>query len=149
MFFLNVPRAAIVLALSPRFIPETRDRSRSSRVDYPGTALAVLDAGRSQVFAGEYRIENGPMLISEQLLSDEEFVLRAQVIPVITSDSRVAELARTVQSRVVVADRPRADTIVRQAWIKIAAGETVPPEVLDANYLRRSDAEIFSKAQPL
>ena len=114
-----------------------------------GSVLAALDAGRSQKFVGEYSIENSPTLTSEQLLSDEEFVVRAQNTPVITSDPRVAELARTVQSRVVVADRPRADTIVRQAWMKIAMGETVLPEILDANYLRRSDAEIFSsKAQP-
>jgi EmrB/QacA subfamily drug resistance transporter len=50
VFFLNVPLAAIVLALSLRFMPETRDRSRSSRVDYSGTALAVLGLG-ALVFA--------------------------------------------------------------------------------------------------
>jgi EmrB/QacA subfamily drug resistance transporter len=50
VFFLNVPLAAIVLTLSLRFMPETRDRSRSSRVDYAGTALAVLGLG-ALVFA--------------------------------------------------------------------------------------------------
>lgn len=114
-----------------------------------GSVLTALDAGRNQVFTGEYNLENSPTLTSEQLLSDVEFVERAEKSPVITSDPRVAELARTVQSRAVVVDRPRADTIVRLAWIKISAGETVLPEILDANYLRRSDAEIFSsKAQP-
>src|SRR6476661_1525680 len=50
VFFLNVPLAVIVFALSERFMPETRDRSRSSRVDYPGAALAVLGLG-AVVFA--------------------------------------------------------------------------------------------------
>ena len=109
-----------------------------------GLVTAALDAGRKQVFAGEYNIEDGPTLISERLLSDEEFQQRAQSAPVITADVRVADLARTAQSRVVVVERPRADTIVRQGWLKIEAGETVLPEVLDANYLRRTDAEIFS-----
>jgi EmrB/QacA subfamily drug resistance transporter len=45
VFFLNVPLAVIVFALSARFMPETRDPSRSARVDYPGTALAVLGLG--------------------------------------------------------------------------------------------------------
>ena len=33
----------------------------------------------------------------------------------------------------------------RLAIRKILAGETVAPEELDANYIRRSDAEIFAK----
>ncbi|HEY7169934.1 MAG TPA: MFS transporter [Vicinamibacterales bacterium] len=45
VFFLNVPLAVIVFALSVRFMPETRDASRGFRVDYPGTALAVLGLG--------------------------------------------------------------------------------------------------------
>jgi len=110
-----------------------------------GSVIAALDAGRNQIFAGEYRIENGPSLIAEQLLSDQEFQEKARVTPLITADVRVADLARTVQSRVVVVERARADTIVRQGWIKIEAEETILPELLDANYLRRSDAEIFSQ----
>lgn len=109
-----------------------------------GSVLAALDAGRNEIFTGDYDIEGSPALTSEQLLADSKFIERAEKTPIITSDTRVAELARTVQSRVVVVDRPRADTIVRLAWIKIVAGETVLPEILDANYLRRSDAEIFS-----
>jgi tRNA threonylcarbamoyladenosine biosynthesis protein TsaB len=111
-----------------------------------GTVIAGFDAGRNQIFTGEYKIENGPVLIAEKLLSDGEFQDKARGVPVITADVRVADLARTVQSRVVVVERPRADTIVRLGWIKIEAGETVLPELLDANYLRRSDAEIFSQS---
>jgi EmrB/QacA subfamily drug resistance transporter len=50
VFFLNVPLAAIVIALSARFMSESRDASRTSRIDVAGAALAVLGLG-SVVFA--------------------------------------------------------------------------------------------------
>jgi EmrB/QacA subfamily drug resistance transporter len=45
VFFLNVPLAAIVLILSLRFMNESRDPSRSSRIDWVGAALAVVGLG--------------------------------------------------------------------------------------------------------
>src|SRR6195256_6541978 len=42
IFFLNVPLAAVVLALSIRFMKESRDPSRTARIDWIGTSLAVL-----------------------------------------------------------------------------------------------------------
>jgi EmrB/QacA subfamily drug resistance transporter len=50
VFFLNVPLAAMVIALSVRFMDESRDASRSSRIDWTGAALAVLGLG-AVVFA--------------------------------------------------------------------------------------------------
>jgi hypothetical protein len=44
--------------------------------------------------------------------------------------------------RVVQVDHPRADFIARMGFEKIQAGEIISPELLDANYIRRSDAEI-------
>src|SRR5439155_391340 len=44
-FFLNVPFAAIVLALSLRFMDESRDPSRTPQIDWLGAALAVLGLG--------------------------------------------------------------------------------------------------------
>jgi EmrB/QacA subfamily drug resistance transporter len=45
VFYVNVPIAAIVLALSLLWVRETRDPSRTSRVDWSGAALAVLGLG--------------------------------------------------------------------------------------------------------
>src|SRR5262249_21522328 len=42
VFFLNVPLAAIVIFLAQRYIPESRDATRGSRVDWKGAGLAVL-----------------------------------------------------------------------------------------------------------
>jgi hypothetical protein len=38
--------------------------------------------------------------------------------------------------------------IARLGWRKLQAGETVSPEQLEANYMRRSDAEMFVKPVP-
>ncbi len=35
--------------------------------------------------------------------------------------------------------------IARFGWRKLQAGDTVSPEQLEANYMRRSDAEMFVK----
>src|SRR5258707_5377379 len=48
-FFLNVPLAVVVLVLSLRFMNESRDPSRTARIDWAGAALAVLGLG-STVF---------------------------------------------------------------------------------------------------
>src|SRR5437899_10131022 len=45
VFFLNVPLAVIVLGLSLRFMNETRDPSRTTRIDWSGAVLAVLGLG--------------------------------------------------------------------------------------------------------
>jgi EmrB/QacA subfamily drug resistance transporter len=45
IFFLNVPLAAVVIALSLRFMRESRDETRGNRVDWAGAILAVLGLG--------------------------------------------------------------------------------------------------------
>ena len=45
VFFLNVPLAAGVIAISLRFMDESRDRSRAGGVDWTGAALTVVALG--------------------------------------------------------------------------------------------------------
>src|SRR5471032_74526 len=45
VFFLNLPLAAAVLVLSLRFMDESRDSSRSARIDWTGAVLGVLGLG--------------------------------------------------------------------------------------------------------
>jgi len=45
VFFLNVPLAVVVLVLSLRFMDESRDPSRTARIDWAGAGLAVLGLG--------------------------------------------------------------------------------------------------------
>ena len=106
--------------------------------------IAVLDAGRNQVYVGEYTLGDGiAIIVGESLLTQEELlglVKRFGEAAVMTPDEAIVEL---VHARRVA--RPQSDAIARLALRKILAGETVAPEELDANYIRRSDAEIFSR----
>ncbi|MGH9410927.1 MAG: MFS transporter, partial [Vicinamibacterales bacterium] len=45
VFFLNVPFAIAVVALSWRYVPESRDPGRTSRIDWVGAGLAVGGLG--------------------------------------------------------------------------------------------------------
>ena len=65
----------------------------------------------------------------------------------VTSDAELAEIdckARWGRVSVSRVDRD-AVSLARLGWRKLRAGETVSPERLEANYMRRSDAEIFAK----
>ncbi|HLW51399.1 MAG TPA: tRNA (adenosine(37)-N6)-threonylcarbamoyltransferase complex dimerization subunit type 1 TsaB [Candidatus Angelobacter sp.] len=120
-----------------------------------GRIAAALDAGRSEIFFGLYEVSaTRAALISESLLSRGQFQeqLRGDLQLLVTSDSSVAQMARGAASPVPVevADRPDSSLIARVGLKKLLHGETVSIEALDANYIRRSDAEIFSrpKVQP-
>ena len=84
----------------------------------------------------------------EELLTQQDFLaslIAEGPASVITSDAAIAELASASHSAVQVVTRPGSEVIARIGAEKLLAGETVSVEALDANYLRRSDAEIFFK----
>ncbi len=111
-----------------------------------GKVLAALDAGRGEVYAGEYEIAGGQTrLLREQLVRKEEFLQRARGRVVSTPDAALAEIARDAGLSVSTLERVSAEMIARLGYRKLRAGESVPPERLEANYIRRSDAEIFAK----
>lgn len=110
--------------------------------------LAVLDAGRNEVYAGDYDLEPQVRLHSERLLSREAFLVEARERAVVTPDADLAEAARAAGATVQQIEYPGSGVIARLGWEQIQRGETVRPEELEANYIRRSDAEIFSKPKP-
>lgn len=112
-----------------------------------GKVLAALDAGRGEVYVGEYdpsRLQEEAEEAQEQLLTKEEFQARARGVVVATPDEALAELAGAGTMRVPV---PDSGMIARVGWRRLEARQTVTPERLEANYIRRSDAEIFSKSR--
>ncbi|MGH9508569.1 MAG: tRNA (adenosine(37)-N6)-threonylcarbamoyltransferase complex dimerization subunit type 1 TsaB [Terriglobales bacterium] len=110
-----------------------------------GRALAVLDASRQEVFAGEYDVGSESRLVGEWLLTQEEFLARAgSGIQLVTCDDTIARLCSGRGLAATRIERPRSDTVARLGLRKILAGQTVSAEALDANYIRRSDAEIFA-----
>jgi tRNA threonylcarbamoyladenosine biosynthesis protein TsaB len=111
-----------------------------------GDVLAALDAGRQQVYVGEFNISSsGGIRLNERLLTHDEFVKRALGANVVTPDSEIAQIVRSAGAVVQIVDIPRADTIARLGWKRIRSGETVGPEELEVNYVR-PDAETFTKS---
>jgi tRNA threonylcarbamoyladenosine biosynthesis protein TsaB len=111
-----------------------------------GKVIAALDAGRGDIYAGQYRVNSsGAHLESERLLTRLELMRLAVGCVVVTADHPLAEEARGAALQVEEIDLPRADTIASLGWKKILTGGTVLPAELDANYIRRS-SEIFSKS---
>jgi EmrB/QacA subfamily drug resistance transporter len=56
VFLLNLPLAAVVLAVTRRWVPETRDEQAAGRLDLTGAALAALGLG-----AAVYALTEGPV----------------------------------------------------------------------------------------
>lgn len=110
-----------------------------------GTVLAALDAGRGQIYVGEYEGKS-PAGLGESLVGQHEFLDTVAGRLIVTPDSSIAEVARAAGLKVLHIEKLQSDVIARVGWRKIQAGETISPEDLDANYIRRSDAEIFAKS---
>jgi tRNA threonylcarbamoyladenosine biosynthesis protein TsaB len=110
-----------------------------------GRVIAVLDAGRGEVYAGEYEVDaSGAHFVSERLLGRAELMESGAGSVIVTADPGLADAVRDAGLRVEEIELPRSDVIARLGWQKIQAGEIVSPEGLEANYLWRS-SEIFSR----
>jgi tRNA threonylcarbamoyladenosine biosynthesis protein TsaB len=111
--------------------------------------IAALDAGRGQAYAGEYEvIHETATCLSERLLSREEFVALARSQPgtqVASPDRLTLQWCSSAGVRTVEIERPTSAIVARIGLRRLLAGQTVSPEELEANYIRRSDAEIFSR----
>jgi tRNA threonylcarbamoyladenosine biosynthesis protein TsaB len=140
---LQKPIAAISLLEAVAWSSTARGAAR-------GRVLAALDAGRGDVYAGDYELEPHVHMQSERLLSREEFIAEARGAEatqkaVVTPDALLAETVRAAGIRSELIEYPSVGVISRLGWERLQRGETVRPEELEANYIRHSDAEIFSK----
>jgi len=135
---------ALAEALGKPIAPVSLLEAVAAAGSFRGKVLAVLDAGRGEIYAGNYEVGNVVTMLSECLLTREEFLAESAHYPVITPDPSLAEIASRGGARVETIERPGSAAIARLGWKKILSGATVPPETLEANYIRRSDS-IFSK----
>jgi tRNA threonylcarbamoyladenosine biosynthesis protein TsaB len=115
-----------------------------------GQILAALDAGRGDVYLGDYELRPPMHMHSERLLSREEFLAEvrdaeATYKAVVTPSAVLAEAVRAAGNQVELIEYPNAGVIAHLGWERLQRGQTVRPEELEANYIRHSDAEIFSK----
>lgn len=108
-----------------------------------GRVVSALDAGRGEIYAGVYEIENGgARCVSETLETMATFTVITEEQAVVTPDARLAERLQRALLNVTPISPPLADAVALLGFEKIQAGETIAPELLDATYIRRSDAEI-------
>lgn len=112
---------------------------------FRGRVLATLDAGRNEIYVGEYDLTNGARLIGERLVTRQEFLSYGRGRKVVTPDRSIAADARGAGFEVEEVEWPTSIAIARIGWQRILQGLTTAPEDLEANYIRRSDAEIFGK----
>jgi tRNA threonylcarbamoyladenosine biosynthesis protein TsaB len=114
-----------------------------------GRIFAALDAQRGEIFLGEYDVQSETLqarsLQRESLLTREAFLAALPArATVVTPDASIAALALPAGTTLRQIERPGAEAIARIGLRKMLAGQTVAADALDANYVRRSDAEIFS-----
>ena len=116
-----------------------------------GRIVVALDAGREEIFFGVYEIVSGrASTLCEELRSQAELpgaIQQAKASQIVTSDPGVAGLVRSLGLSSLEVARPGSVAAAQIGLQKLLAGETVRVEDLDANYIRRSDAEILSKKQ--
>jgi tRNA threonylcarbamoyladenosine biosynthesis protein TsaB len=111
-----------------------------------GKIMPALDAGRGDVFVGEFELPDKPGQLSrEHILSRDEFLTSAKGWMVVTPDPTLAEVARGAGLSVQLLAPLTAALVARLGWLKVHASDTVTPEALEANYIRRTDAEMLEK----
>ncbi len=135
-----------------------------------GKVIAAIDAQRSEIFWGEYKLESAPVgptvalrsalraapsLVREALASFGDFTRLASRLAsdaaapkVFTPDEALAARLRQVNVDAVVLASLSAEDFARIAYRKFLAGIRADVATLDANYLRRSDAELFATPKP-
>ena len=109
-----------------------------------GRVVAALDAGRGEAFTGEYEVGDSARLIGEQLLSKDELSVLAREVVVATPEDSLAQTLQEAGVSVVKTALPNAKMVGQTGVFHLESGDIVTPEQLDANYIRRSDAEIFA-----
>jgi tRNA threonylcarbamoyladenosine biosynthesis protein TsaB len=108
---------------------------------------AVLDARRGEVYGGVY--DAALRLIQEEVVAKIEDWLAGLPggdLEIVTHGLRLEGESRPV----LVAPRSLAGSIGHIAFDRLGRGEVLDPAEIDANYVRRSDAELLWKdARPL
>jgi tRNA threonylcarbamoyladenosine biosynthesis protein TsaB len=111
----------------------------ASLTEARGDFLALLDAGRNEFYAR--RAER------EWLASFDEIAAAAAAgASLIVAEVKIAE--RLAPLRPVLVGPLDACAAVRAALARLRSGESDDLAALDANYLRRSDAELFARPVP-
>jgi tRNA threonylcarbamoyladenosine biosynthesis protein TsaB len=145
---LNLPLVAIsrLAVLAHLGVPHSSQSHRDGwgQSDEWGQIHALLDAGRREFYCGVYLDQT---CLRESLLTRDQLlrVLSLEPAPiVVVCEPSVAEsLGENATPRLI--PEPTAAAALPLALRRIHQQDFDDPATLDANYLRRTDAEIFAK----
>jgi tRNA threonylcarbamoyladenosine biosynthesis protein TsaB len=107
-----------------------------------GRVCALLDAGRDEFYCGEYR---GGLELGESLLTRTASIAAADGADFVAVCDPVTFRAFSELKTVRMLPEPTAADALPFARRSFEKGDFDDPATLDANYLRRTDAEIFAK----
>jgi tRNA threonylcarbamoyladenosine biosynthesis protein TsaB len=111
-----------------------------------GKVNTVLDAGRGELYLGEYEVTgDSARAVSERLVDQKELPAWMPGLPIVAADRAIAERLAASGLAASVAGPLDIAAILRVGWKKICDGQTISPDQLDAGYIRRTDAEVFGK----
>ncbi len=103
-----------------------------------GLPRAALDAGRGELYVGDFTGKNstGAELLAETLAEEGSGFA-------ICEPGLAEAFPRAIETAA-----PTAADAIRSGWRRLRSGQTEDVALLDANYLRRSDAELFARVPP-
>lgn len=128
--------------------------------NYSGFVAASYDAQRGQIFGGLYRNEKGAgwsLIEEEMVIAPDEFVnwvsqrVNGETVRWITLDPELLTNGTTWHARIekreslIHCESGLAAGVAELGEERAAKGQFTDALALDANYVRRSDAEIFWK----
>jgi tRNA threonylcarbamoyladenosine biosynthesis protein TsaB len=110
----------------------------------------VLDARRGEVFAAVYDEQLRPVVAEAAVewpaflrsLEGREVTFVGQTAAIFEPGGAAEWASSNPGWSKMIAKEPLAAVVARLAAARLARGEALPPEAVDANYVRRSDAEL-------
>jgi tRNA threonylcarbamoyladenosine biosynthesis protein TsaB len=121
-----------------------------SRFGISELRVPILDARRGEVYAAMYHAD-GRLIVPEAVCRFPDLLQRlpAEPFDFVSQDFRpyaaALEGTRFAAHRALEAPHALAATIAQIAAQRLASGDSGDPAALDANYVRRSDAELLFK----
>ena len=101
--------------------------------------MSAMDAGRNDVYVGEYEVSASPSQTPREYISTRsEFLTQAKGWSVVTPDPALGQAALEAGLSVSKLQPISAADVARVGWRRIQSGKTVAPEELEANYIRRT-----------
>ncbi len=111
------------------------------------TTTALLDAGRGEIYVGEYQVSADkatPLREYTTKLADFAGLPEINDRRIITPEPAIADFLQSHNVEIKALAPVQADKIARIGLRKLLAGDVADAASVDVNYIRRSDAELYS-----